>query len=295
MNMCLDCIPCFIRQAADTVRLSAPSEEDQNRLMHSVLQWLGNIDLRQAPPAAAQMIHRHLRSLLPTEDPYRASKDRHNQLAARLIPSIRRRIEASYDPLTMAVRYAITGNIIDLGAKNNVGFGEIYAELQSAPMQPVFGDLDALKKASRQAKTILYLADNAGEIFFDRLLIEQFTGAQVTLAVRGAPVINDATLLDAKAAGMEEIAEVMDNGSDAPGTLLEDCRPEFRRRFEEADLVIAKGQGNFESLSDRARDIFFLFRAKCPVISLHSGFTAGTYVAANWFARNKTAPAGEAS
>lgn len=294
MNMCLDCIPCFIRQATDAVRLSTPSEEDQNRLMHSVLQWLGNIDLRQTPPAAAQMIHRQLRSLLPMDDPYRTSKDRHNDLAARLIPSIRRRIEASYDPLTMAVRYAITGNIIDLGAKNNVGFGEIYAELQSAPMQPVFGDLDALKKATRQAKTILYLADNAGEIFFDRLLIEQFTGARVTLVVRGAPIINDATILDAKAAGLEDIAEIMDNGSDAPGTLLEDCRPEFRRRFEEADLIIAKGQGNFESLSDRARDIFFLFRAKCPVISRHSGFTAGTYVAANWFARNKTLTAGVA-
>jgi uncharacterized protein with ATP-grasp and redox domains len=169
MKMCLDCVPCFVRQAADAVRLSVSSEEEQDRLMHNVLQWIGDIDLRQTPPAAAQMLHRRLRALLAVEDPYRTSKNRHNALAARLIPSIRRRIAAAVDPLTMAVRYAITGNIIDLGAKNNVGMGEVYAELQSAPMQPVFGDLEAFKKAAGRARTILYLADNAGEIFFDRL------------------------------------------------------------------------------------------------------------------------------
>jgi uncharacterized protein with ATP-grasp and redox domains len=278
-----------VRQAADAVRLSVSSEEEQDRLMHNVLQWIGDIDLRQTPPAAAQMLHRRLRALLAVEDPYRTSKNRHNALAARLIPSIRRRIAAAVDPLTMAVRYAITGNIIDLGAKNNVGMGEVYAELQSAPMQPVFGDLEALKKAAGRARTILYLADNAGEIFFDRLLIEQFSGARVTLVVRGAPVINDATLPDAQAAGLEDIAEVMDNGSDAPGTLLHDCSPEFRRRFDEADMIIAKGQGNFESLSEGRREVFFLFRAKCPVISRHSGFTAGTYVATNRFERRKAA------
>jgi len=160
----------------------------------------------------------------------------------------------------MAVRYAIMGNIIDLGAKNNIGYGEIYAEMQSAPMQPIFGDMAAFRNAVERARTILYLADNAGEIFFDRLLIEQFISAKVTLAVRGTPIINGATRSDALAAGIDDIAEIIDNGSDAPGTILDDCNTEFRRRFEEADMVIAKGQGNFESLSDESREIFFLFR-----------------------------------
>lgn len=287
MNMTLDCIPCFIRQAADAVRLSTSSEEEQNRLMRHVLEWIVDIDLRQTPPGAAQMLHRRLRTYLAVEDPYRASKNRHNDLAARLMPSIRRRIAESFDPLTMAVRYAITGNIIDLGAKNNVGSGEIYAELQSAPMQPIFGELEAFKQTAARAKTILYLADNAGEIFFDRLLIELLDGRKVTLVVRGAPVINDATLDDAKAAGLSDIAAIMDNGSDAPGTLLGDCSAEFVRRFAEADMVIAKGQGNFESLSDERRDIFFLFRAKCGVISRHSGYSVGAYVAARCGANGK--------
>ncbi len=293
MNMCLDCIPCFVRQAADAVRMSVSSEEEQSRLMHSVLAWLGGMDLDQTPPAASQMIHRRLRALLPEGDPYRAAKDRHNSLAASLMPSIRRRIAASFDPLVMAVRYAITGNIIDLGAKNSVGIGEIYAELQSTPMQPVFGDLEDLKKASLKARNILYLADNAGEIFFDRLLIEQLAGARVTLAVRGKPVINDATRFDAHAAGFEDIAEIIDNGSDAPGTILDDCSEDFRRRFDEAELIIAKGQGNYESLSSATRDIFFLFRTKCPVISRHSGFSVGTFVASNLSSGQSLAQPGE--
>jgi uncharacterized protein with ATP-grasp and redox domains len=181
----------------------------------------------------------------------------------------------------MAVRYAITGNIIDLGAKNNLGFGEIYDELLSAPIQPIFGDLEAFKNSASEAKNILYLADNAGEIFFDRLLIEQLSGAKIILAVRGAPVINDATREDALAAGLDDIVQIIDNGSDAPGTILSDCTAEFRRHVDSADMIIAKGQGNYESLSEEPLDIFFLFRTKCPVISLHSGFALGTYVAAH--------------
>ncbi len=281
MKMSLDCVPCFVRQAADAVKMSVLSDDDRKSLMHNVLQWLGDVDLNQTPPAAAQMIHRRLRELLSTDDPYRESKDRQNEMAAALIPAIRKYIELSSDPLVMAVRYAITGNIIDLGAKNRIGYAEIYEELQNASMQPIFGNIEAFRRVILKAKTILYLTDNAGEIFFDGLLIEQLKGACVTLAVRGAPVINDATRSDAQAAGLDNIAEIIDNGSDAPGTILGDCNNEFRRHFHEADMVIAKGQGNFESLSDESREIFFLFKTKCPVISRHSGFCLGTYVLAH--------------
>lgn len=281
MKMSLDCVPCFVRQAADAVKMSVLSDDDRKSLMHNVLQWLGDVDLNQTPPAAAQMIHRRLRELLSTDDPYRESKDRQNEMAAALIPAIRKYIELSSDPLVMAVRYAITGNIIDLGAKNRIGYAEIYEELQNASMQPIFGNIEAFRRVILKAKTILYLTDNAGEIFFDGLLIEQLKGARVTLAVRGAPVINDATRSDAQAAGLDNIAEIIDNGSDAPGTILGDCNNEFRRHFHEADMVIAKGQGNFESLSDESREIFFLFKTKCPVISRHSGFCLGTYVLAH--------------
>jgi hypothetical protein len=98
--------------------------------------------------------------------------------------------------------------------------------------------------------------------------------------VRGAPVINDATMADARAVGLHEIVEIIDNGSDAPGTILEDCSEDFRRRFSEADLILAKGQGNFETLSEQPRNIFFLFKVKCPVIAAHVGLPVGTHVLA---------------
>jgi hypothetical protein len=124
----------------------------------------------------------------------------------------------------------------------------------------------------------LYLADNAGEIVFDGLLIAQLPRDRVTLAVRGAPILNDATLEDARAAGLGEMALLVDNGSDAPGTLLDECGPVFREAYRQADLVIAKGQGNFESLSGEGGTIFFLFSVKCPVIADHSGHPQGTQV-----------------
>ena len=280
MNPSLDCIPCYVRQAAQAVELAVTDDRERKLLMRSVLQWLPEIDLDAPPPVTAQMIHRRLRDILPGKDPYREAKDRQNNLARRLIPAIRRRISECSDPLMMAMRYAITGNIIDLGAKNNLGFGDVYAELQSAPLQPVFGDPEAFKEAVQKARNILYLADNAGEIFFDRLLIERLGASKITLAVRGRPVINDATLPDALAAGLDELAVIVDNGSDAPGTILADCSAEFRGFFDRADMIIAKGQGNYESLTGVNRPIFFLFRTKCGVISRHSGYPVGTYVAA---------------
>ena len=125
----------------------------------------------------------------------------------------------------------------------------------------------ALGRASR----ILYLADNAGEIVFDRLLIERMPPGKVTVGVRGFPVINDATMKDAEDTGMTELAEVIDNGSDGPGTILDDCSQSFRDRFDEADLIIAKGQGNYETLSEVDKDIYFLLKAKCAVIARDMG------------------------
>jgi uncharacterized protein with ATP-grasp and redox domains len=140
------------------------------------------------------------------------------------------------------------------------------------------GDLEAFRQAVAEATDILYLADNAGEIACDRLLIQQLLSVRVTLAVRGGAVVNDATLADAEAVGLHELVEVIDNGSDAPGTLLSDCSEDFRKRFAKADLIIAKGQGNFETLSDTGGNIFFLFKVKCPVIAAHVGLPLGTHV-----------------
>jgi uncharacterized protein with ATP-grasp and redox domains len=278
MKTSLDCLPCILRQALDAARFVSADPAVHELIIRDVLRWTGEMDLGQSAPAMAQRVHRRLREITGVDDPYREKKDRHNSLALELLATLRSGVEAADDPLLMAARVAIAGNVIDLGVNGNLAEADVRQAVDSALTEPFFGEMDRFQQAARQARSILYLADNAGEIAFDRLLIEQLSPQRVTLAVRGAPVINDATRVDARAVGLDQIVEVIDNGSDAPGTILSDCHPDFRRRFADTDLIIAKGQGNYEALSDEPGNIFFLFKAKCPVIAGHIGQPVGTNI-----------------
>jgi len=280
MKTALDCIPCFIRQALDVARLASTDLAVHERIVRDVLGWTSEMNLEQPPPLLGQRIHRRLREITRIEDPYRATKNHHNRMALNLLPELKAEIEAASDPLMMAVRLAIAGNIIDMGVNGSFSEIDLRRSIEQALAEPFAGDQDGFRQAVAKANNILYLADNAGEIVFDRLLVEQLSTARVTLAVRGAPVINDATMVDVLALELNEIVEVIDNGSDAPGTILDDCSQDFNRRFAEADLVLAKGQGNFETLSDVNQNIYFLFKAKCPVIASHIGLPVGTHVLA---------------
>jgi len=180
--------------------------------------------------------------------------------------------------LEAAVRLAIAGNVVDMGVNTDISESDLRRAMAQALNEPVAGQLDDFYLAVERAGSILYLTDNAGEIAFDRLLIERLDPDRVIVAVRGAPVINDATTEDARAVDLDQITTVVNNGSDAPGTLLADCSSEFRHRYADSDLVIAKGQGNFESLSNELRDIFFLFKVKCQVIADHAGAPPGTHL-----------------
>ncbi len=269
MKTSLDCIPCLLRQTLEAARLVSTDTTMHEQVLRSVLFWTGEMDLSQSPPAMAQRIHRRLREVSGVDDPYREAKNRWNHLAMELLPALKDQIESSNDPLLMAARLAITGNIIDMGISANLTESNVRQAVEQAMIAPFFGEEDLFREAVARAKSILYLADNAGEIAFDRLLIEQLSPERVTLVVRGAPVINDATLIDARAVGLDKIVEVIDNGSDAPGTILDDCHQEFRHRFATSDMIIAKGQGNFETLSNEPGNLFFLFKVKCPLTAVH--------------------------
>ncbi len=248
------------------------------KMMREVLGWMSKMDLSASPPVLAQRIHRRLRELTGVADPYRDAKAQQNQMAMHMLPDLEAEVVASDDPFSRAVHLAIAGNIIDLGAKSGLTNADIHASLEQAASEELLGDLEAFRSAVNGAKNILYLADNAGEIVFDRLLIEQLPRERVTFAVRGVPILNDVTRVDATTVGIDTLVEVIDNGSDAPGTVLADCSDEFQKRFAEADLIISKGQGNFETLSDSPENIFFLFKAKCPVVADQVGCPVGTQV-----------------
>ena len=275
-------MPCFVRQALETARQVSADPAVHEQIIREVLDWVSRIDLEQSPPHMAQQIHRRLREITGNNDPYRPAKEHQNRMALSLVPELRAKIEASPDPLVVAVRLAIAGNVIDMGVNGKISTEQLQASIHRAMTDPFVGDHQGVRQAMTAARRILFLADNAGEIVLDRLLVEALGPDRVTVAVRGAPIINDATLFDAQAAGLVDITAVMDNGSDAPGTLLDDCSDAFKQRFFDSDLIIAKGQGNFETLSDAPYPIIFLFQAKCPVIAEHAQVPLGSHVW-TWF------------
>ena len=281
MKSTIDCIPCLARQALEAIRYVPAHPSVRVEVFRDVLRYLAGLDFDQPPPVAGQWMHRGIRELTGNDDPYREVKERFNRLARGLLPELRKKVYESRDRFRTAVLLAITGNVIDCGAKSGMTEDAVLRGVAEALSGPFRGDIEGLRLAMQGATNILYLTDNAGEIFFDRLLVEELPAERVTVAVRGKPVINDATMADAYAAGLHDIAKVIDNGSDAPGTIVSECSPEFRRCFSDADLIIAKGQGNYETLSDTRKKIVFLFRVKCSVVASQAGFAPETNVLAS--------------
>jgi uncharacterized protein with ATP-grasp and redox domains len=249
------------------------------RVLRRVLRTASDWPFDQSPPEMGREIHRIIREETGDPDPYREVKERFNRFALGLLPGLRARVAASADPFATAVRLAVAGNIIDFALTGNLGEDVVTETIEDTLTRPLAVDhLEALRRAAGEAAGILYLGDNAGEIVLDRLLLEQLPRGKVTFVVRGAPVINDATLVDAEAAGLGEIATVVDNGADVPGTVLRVCSDDFRARFRRADLVISKGQGNYETLTDAGRPVFHLLKVKCPVVAADIGCEVGGVV-----------------
>ncbi|MFO7776496.1 MAG: ARMT1-like domain-containing protein [Candidatus Hydrogenedentota bacterium] len=277
MKTNLECIPCLLQQALKGAQLASSDEALHEQIVRTLLTEAAEMDLSESPPALAQKFHRRIRELSGVTDPYLEAKRRYNQLAARILPDFTAEVEESADPFFRALRLAIAGNVIDLGVKSGISEENVEPTLRNVLNEPFHGDVECLRNATQQAGTILYIADNAGEIVLDRLLIERLPFDRLTLSVRGSPVLNDATRADAETAGLTDLVEVIDTGSDAPGAILADCSEHFRRRFQEADLIIAKGQGNYETLSNEDANLYFLFKVKCPVVSADAGFPMGTH------------------
>jgi len=279
MKTYLDCYPCFLRQALEAARVNSASEQEQRAVLDRVMQLLEAADLNATPPEIGRRVHRIVRAALQGVDPYRKLKAESTRQALDLYEPLRELVEAADDPLEAGVRLAIAGNLIDYGPPGAPADATtLYRAVNDALQQPLaVNHLEHFRRHLADAKDVLYLADNAGETVFDRVLIETMD-RPTTYVVRGAPVLNDAMVEDALAAGLDRVARIMDNGSDAPGTILDQCSAAVREEFDTASVVVAKGQGNYETLSDCDRDVFFLLQVKCPVIAQHVGVPVGSMV-----------------
>ncbi len=278
MKTYYDCIPCFIRQTLDAVRFATSKEAVHETVLREVLSAVSRMDLQVFPPIMGQYIHRIIRKFSGCDDPYRSVKEQFNAHALALYPALKELVDNSPNRFETAVRLAIAGNIIDFGVNTDIDYMVIQKTIASVLAGPIVGHMQHFHEVVDASPRILYLGDNTGEIVFDRLLIEQLSMHKVTFVVRGSPIINDATITDAVDTGITDLVNVIENGSDAPGTVLSDCSDAFRRAFREADVVIAKGQGNYETLSDINKNIFFLLKAKCAVIAEDMGCEVGDSV-----------------
>lgn len=274
----LECVSCLVRQAQEAIVLASSNPTARETALRNALRFLAGLDWSQSAPRLGQQMHCFIRQEIGNPDPYASVKTRLNERALQLHRTWRRRFRRRYGPLEAAVRLAIVGNLLDMGAKTQLSDDAVLATFENALTAPLLGSMESFSAAIREARHILYLADNAGEIVFDRDLLALLPLGNFALAVRGGPVLNDATLADAHWAGLSNLCEIVPNGSDAPGTFLDDCSPEFCAHFAAADLVIAKGQGNFETLADVDKPIFFLFNVKCDVLSRTLGCPRGSLV-----------------
>jgi uncharacterized protein with ATP-grasp and redox domains len=278
MKMHEDCLPCYLRQALRVARICSTREEEHLAVTAAVSRLLADIDMEQTPPANAIAVYDCIAAVTGCPDPYRDLKKLSNEQAMELLPLIRAELLVSPDPLATAVRFAVAGNSIDYGACATVDIEAAFSRCRSTVL--AVDHLGLLLERVRRLKNgsrILYLADNCGEIVYDQLVLEilHAMGLDVTVAVRGGPIINDASLEDALACGLDRHACLISSGVACPGTSLDHCSDELLAHFHQADLVISKGQGNFETLSEVDREIFFLLLVKCRAAGLHLAELAG--------------------
>ena len=255
--------------------MAGADDGQQRAVMDRVLDVLSHIEPSSTPPEIGDQVHRIVRQEAGNGDPYRAAKEASTRQALAFYPRMKSLLEQARNPLDVAVRLSIAGNIIDLGPVREY---DLWGTVERVLEQPfAIDDLGAFREALSRAGRVLYLADNAGETVFDRLLIEALD-VPVVYAVKGGPILNDATIEDALAAGVGLVAELASTGSDAPGTILDRCSDEFRRMYDDAELVVAKGQANYETLSEAGAKVFCLLQTKCPVIARDVGVPVGSIV-----------------
>ena len=271
MRTKLECMVCFMQQALSTARLSSSDPELQRLVVNATGDLLASLDLSLSPPENAVAVYKQVAELTGVVDPFQQLKRESNSFALRLRDQVRARIGNAGNPLYMAVRYAIAGNIIDYGVQHEFDALDILSKCMEKDL--CIDDFELFNRAVNNSEglNILYLADNCGEIVFDGLLVEQLQqyGHTVTLVVRGDQILNDATMETAVDAGIDAICKVIPNGTSCPGTPLGACSDELQEAFVCADLIISKGQGNFETLSEVDGPVYFLLSVKCTVVARH--------------------------
>ncbi len=272
MKMHDKCLPCVVNQVIKVANITGMDTKAKEELLREVFAYLSKMDFEITTPEIIGEVFGVIKKHANNPDPYKETRNHYNTLFLKLLPEFEKKIEQAPNAFQLAVRYAIVGNIIDFNPIHNTLLEDIYDCFDKMEqLELAIDDSRMLMEDILSAKVLLYLGDNCGEICMDKLLLkkikEQNPDVRLLFGVRGEPVVNDSIAEDAYAVGIDEYAEIIDNGDGSLGTVLKRTSTEFKDAYRQADVIIAKGQANYECLSEENKNIYFLLMTKCDVIA----------------------------
>ena len=275
MKMQEKCLPCVVNQAIKVADMVGMKEK--GNLLRRVFSYLSQVDYNAiTSPELIGEIFSIIKEETGNQDPYKETRQKYNKMFLERLPVYEKEIEQSKNPFEEAVKYAIIGNVIDFNPIHELTIRDVerhFKRLKGENLE--INDAAFLQKELETAKTILYLGDNCGEICLDKILLKKIKAmnpkVQIFFATRGAAVVNDSIEEDAYLVGIDEVATVVSNGDSSLGTVLSRTSKEFLQIYEKADVVIAKGQANYECLSTEKKNIYFLLMTKCQTIAKDIG------------------------
>ncbi len=276
MKATLDCLECIVTQALRAARRATNDEAAQRRILDEVMRRIPAMSLNESPASLSLAAYGVTTAETGVADPYREAKREQNAMALELEEELRALVRESDDPLDAALHLAAAGNVIDLGTMHaqEIDIHEAIAQVMRERF--AIDHSGAFRDALARCKDLLFLLDNAGEIVFDKILIEELLKhTRVTAVVKAGPIINDALMEDAEQAGITALCEVIDNGGAFVGSPLHLVPERFLERMRRADIILGKGQGNYETVDEFPGDVFLILRAKCHVVARHMGVKFG--------------------
>ncbi len=285
MKVTAECIPCYLNQCLNTMEKGGWPQEKREDLLIGLLPVLAGLDRACTPAENSSIVLHQLVEMMGGDDPFKQAKDESNRQALQFLDRLREMVHLARDPLKQAVRFSVAGNVVDMGLFDDYDLGAAVGDVIKTDFAR--DDFDGFRDMLDDAKKVLIIGDNSGEIVFDRILAEtlEAAGVEVVYGVKGSFILNDATDDDARQAGINAVCTVVSNGNNYLGTIEEKCSGQFLSEIWQADLVISKGQANYESLEGTALagdKTYFLLKAKCPVVAAHLGVNYGDVV----FVRN---------
>ena len=264
----IKCIQCLVGNAVNAVEMMAADPAVREKMVKHLLKEIAEFDCSLPPTAMARKILEYTSAMTGVTDPYLTQKDESTRLAKIMLKHFMEEGKYDFSDFETLVRFAIAGNIIDYGVNCNLNMDHASSVIQEAFRKKI--DMEALRKAETaidRAGKILYLLDNCGEAVFDSLLVRKYQ-KKITLSVKGKPILNDVTRRELKDSGFDGFpAKIVDTGDCTPGVSLKDSSEEFLQAYRECDLIVSKGQGNFETLIGTEKPVVFLFMAKCGIVA----------------------------